>query len=82
MFFSKLAAPVPIEAVQQVQLPAPSISTAVPTSVDSIGKVLLDLTHKMTGFDEQSLNLNLRLLDDLNLDSIKAANSLPKQGKF
>jgi len=40
---------------------------------DNISDLLIDLTHKITGFERSSLSLNLRLLDDLNLDSIKAA---------
>jgi len=90
IFFSNLAAPMHAEAAQRqpfdidqdkAQLPAPVISTPAPASADSIAKVLLDLTHKMTGFDEQSLNLNLRLLDDLNLDSIKAAELIAEAAK-
>ncbi|MBP9854375.1 MAG: SDR family NAD(P)-dependent oxidoreductase [Candidatus Omnitrophica bacterium] len=47
----------------------------------SIAKILLDLTHKMTGFDKESINLNMRLLDDLNLDSIKAAELIAEAAK-
>ena len=39
---------------------------------DNVAELLMDLTHKITGFDRESISLNLRLLDDLNLDSIKA----------
>ncbi len=82
MFFSKVVAPVQAEAIQpQTQLPTPAISAPVAASADSVAKVLLDLTHKVTGFDEQSLNLNLRLLDDLNLDSIKAAELIAEAAK-
>ena len=38
-----------------------------------IENLLINLTHKMTGFDLESISLNLMLLNDLNLDSIKAA---------
>lgn len=51
-------------------------------NADAIADVLIDLTHKVTGFDVQSLNLNLRLLDDLNLDSIKAAELIAEAGKI
>ncbi|MFM7792151.1 MAG: phosphopantetheine-binding protein, partial [Microcystis panniformis] len=34
---------------------------------------LLELVEEMTGFPKDTLSLDLRLLDDLNLDSIKAA---------
>ena len=40
---------------------------------DNIANLLVDLTHKLTSFDKQSITLESRLLDDLNLDSIKAA---------
>ena len=40
---------------------------------DNIADLLVSLTHQITGFDKESITLNSRLLDDLNLDSIKAA---------
>ena len=40
---------------------------------DNIANLLIDLTQQITGFDKESITLNSRLLDDLNLDSIKAA---------
>lgn len=47
--------------------------------------VLYELIEEMTGFQKNSLNLNLKTLDDLNLDSIKSAsllNKLASQLKF
>jgi len=40
---------------------------------EHIADLLINLTHKMTGFSLDTISLNLTLLDDLNLDSIKAA---------
>ena len=42
---------------------------------------MIDLTHKLTGFDKQSITLDSRLLDDLNLDSIKAAELIGQAAK-
>lgn len=39
---------------------------------DKIADLLIDLTHKITGFEKESISLNSKLLDGLNLDSIKA----------
>ncbi len=38
-----------------------------------VEQVILELIQKRTGFPRESLSLDLRLLDDLNLDSIKSA---------
>ncbi len=46
---------------------------AIAERQDDIASLLVDLTQRMTGFDKGSISLELRLLDDLNLDSIKAA---------
>ena len=43
--------------------------------------MLIDLTFKLTGFDKQSITLESRLLDDLNLDSIKAAELIGQAAK-
>ena len=49
---------------------------------DDIAFLLINLTHKMTGFDTNSISLDLRLLDDLNLDSIKAAELIGETAKI
>ncbi|MCP4148030.1 MAG: SDR family NAD(P)-dependent oxidoreductase [bacterium] len=41
-------------------------------------RVLLDLIEKITGFPQDTLKMEYRLLDDLNLDSIKAADLLSR----
>jgi len=42
------------------------------TSVDSVVELLIDLTSLRTGYPSSSITAESRLLDDLNLDSIKA----------
>jgi len=78
-----LSKPTQIE-VKHEQIPAPLVSQQPPmiVSSDYISTILIDLAHKLTGFDKQSLSLNLRLLDDLNLDSIKAAELIGEAGKI
>ncbi|MBF0503524.1 MAG: SDR family NAD(P)-dependent oxidoreductase [Candidatus Omnitrophica bacterium] len=49
---------------------------------DNIADLLIDLTHQITGFDKESIALNSRLLDDLNLDSIKAAELIARAGRL
>lgn len=39
---------------------------------DNITNILVNLAQKITGYDKESITMDLRLLDDLNLDSIKA----------
>jgi len=48
---------------------------------DRVADLLLELTHEITGFEKESISLNLRLLDDLNLDSIKAAELIGKAAR-
>ncbi|MEW5894577.1 MAG: SDR family NAD(P)-dependent oxidoreductase [Candidatus Omnitrophota bacterium] len=40
---------------------------------NQVEQVLVDQVCRLTGFEKESVLMNLRLLDDLNLDSIKAA---------
>ena len=45
-----------------------------PISDDGIQKMIVDIIHDRTGFPPETLTADLRLLDDLNLDSIKAGD--------
>jgi enediyne polyketide synthase len=47
----------------------------------AVSGLLLELIEKRTGFPQESLSLELRLLDDLNLDSIKAAELIAETAK-
>lgn len=54
-----------------------------PSAVGSRGpEILLKLASDMTGFPGSSISLNHRLLDDLNLDSIKAGQFVAKALKL
>ena len=47
----------------------------------SIPNILLELIEQRTGFPRETLSLDLRLLSDLNLDSIKAAEFVAEAAK-
>ncbi|MCP6760338.1 MAG: SDR family NAD(P)-dependent oxidoreductase [Fischerella sp. CENA71] len=53
---------------------------SVQESVD-LTQLLLKLVEEKTGFPQETLSLELRLLDDLNLDSIKAAEFIATAAK-
>lgn len=65
----KEAAPEVVPAPAPSRPPAP----ASPPAAASLESVLVDLVAKRTGFPPESITSEARLLDDLNLDSIKAA---------
>lgn len=46
-----------------------------------VSDTLIHFVEKLTGFNKDSIQLNLRLLDDLNLDSIKAAELIAEVAK-
>ena len=50
-----------------------NIKTVNPDPNQNLGELLLSIASKRTGFDKESISLDHRLLDDLNLDSIKSA---------
>ncbi len=50
-------------------------------SKETLAEMLLSLVAKNTGFPTDSLTLNMRLLDDLNMDSIKAGDLIVKAAK-
>ncbi|MCA9401739.1 MAG: type I polyketide synthase, partial [Candidatus Omnitrophica bacterium] len=57
--------------------PVPSVNTH-PGSLDQI---LIQEVQNLTGYDQDSIHLNMRLLDDLNLDSIKAGELIAEVAK-
>ncbi|MBM3890003.1 MAG: type I polyketide synthase, partial [Verrucomicrobia bacterium] len=59
---------------------APKPTSQPPASADA-ADLILELVAKRTGFPKDSLSLNLRLLDDLNLDSIKSAELVAEAAK-
>ncbi len=69
-----------IELKQEVEEIKPQ-SRPVAHGQDNIADLLVDLIQAMTGFDRGSISLKSRLLDDLNLDSIKAAELIGQAAK-
>ncbi|HET6514045.1 MAG TPA: SDR family NAD(P)-dependent oxidoreductase, partial [Thermodesulfovibrionales bacterium] len=67
--------------------PAPTVGAhgelSVPSTVTDRGpEGLLTLASEITGFPRQSISLEQRLLDDLNLDSIKASQFVARAVKL
>jgi enediyne polyketide synthase len=58
------------EVVEKIEVPV----VKAEIHSEDLTQILLQLVEERTGFPKNTLNLNLRLLDDLNLDSIKAAD--------
>ena len=56
---------------------------SIPQAADIkyVTELLRDVTCKMTGFNKESITLDLKLLDDLNLDSIKAGELIAEVTK-
>ena len=62
---------------------APAVAPASPSNLpaakvevvgaDDNAAVILETVHELTGFDQSTLNMEMRVLDDLNMDSIKAS---------
>lgn len=77
----QVSAQVTEEAQQKEEIIPGGLPEAV-KGKDNIADLLIDLTHQITGFDKESITLNLRLLDDLNLDSIKAGELIGKAARI
>jgi enediyne polyketide synthase len=60
------------EIVEALEKYVPEVSRT-PLAVASIDEKIIDEVAKFTGFDKKAIKLEYRLLDDLNLDSIKSA---------
>ncbi|MCP4129671.1 MAG: SDR family NAD(P)-dependent oxidoreductase [bacterium] len=54
---------------------------AAPKDPGNIKEVLFDIVSRLTGFEKENLTSDLRLLDDLNLDSIKAGELVAQSAK-
>ena len=71
------AAPIqPVQAIQPVQTIQPVTSTS-----KDVAAILVDLVVEQTGYPKESIGLELKLLDDLNLDSIKAGEVVAAAAK-
>ncbi|MER2223665.1 MAG: phosphopantetheine-binding protein, partial [Rhodococcus sp. (in: high G+C Gram-positive bacteria)] len=67
------------EAASLILAASPNPGSAVPAtrSVQSdVSRILLEVIAEDTGFPVESLDVDLHLLDDLNMDSIKAADAI------
>ncbi|MFK7822128.1 MAG: SDR family NAD(P)-dependent oxidoreductase, partial [Planctomycetaceae bacterium] len=60
----------PVETIRKEPMPM----TPQPAVNDGIEEVIVDIIHERTGFPKETLTPEMRLLDDLNLDSIKAGD--------
>ena len=61
------------------QLPVDTTDTAPTVETDDdLKSLLFSMVTEITGFTRDSLDLDMRLLDDLNLDSIKAGELIAK----
>jgi len=81
---SRLAEPnqVPWELLSKVPKPAPIPDAAASHyQASSIENLLVSLIAQQTGFPQESITPEIRLLDDLNLDSIKAGEVLASAAK-
>lgn len=58
-----------------------SSQESLPSPNGRVSDTLIHFVEKLTGFNKDSIQLNLRLLDDLNLDSIKAAELIAEVAK-
>lgn len=66
------------EKTHGIKAPAPMPLAEKTTDIEA---VLLGLAHEVTGFPRESLKPDMRLLDDLNLDSIKAGDLVVKAAR-
>jgi enediyne polyketide synthase len=77
-----------VEAISRVRLapraiaPEVTLPSHAPKASVSIPNILLELVEQRTGFPRETLSLDLRLLSDLNLDSIKAAEFVAEAAKY
>ncbi|MDJ0784636.1 MAG: SDR family NAD(P)-dependent oxidoreductase [Desulfosarcinaceae bacterium] len=63
-----------VDAPAMDQAAPRTAATAAPQTQTGMATQLLNIVEELTGFPRQTLSLELRLLDDLNLDSIKAGD--------
>ncbi|NJK85441.1 MAG: hypothetical protein HC906_05220 [Bacteroidales bacterium] len=69
------------EIIHKIKTELPSEKTSADHGKDEIAAFLFDLVEKKTGFPKNQLNNDLKLLNDLNLDSIKATSVIAELNK-
>ena len=62
------------DAAQRLRDELPGAVEHPAVNLDELGKRLVAMVSETTGFPIESLDMSMRLLDDLNLDSIKAGD--------
>lgn len=77
----KISAPVTTHLVDNGHQPTHTIDNANQQQTTSIQDILVNLVVEQTGYPRDSINLQARLLDDLNLDSIKSAELVAQAAK-
>ena len=78
---SSLPTPIPARPAVMDGTAETSINDSV--KGDQVEEMIMEIISERTGFPRETLDRDLRLLDDLNMDSIKAATSLPRpQGSW
>ncbi|MBD2342822.1 SDR family NAD(P)-dependent oxidoreductase [Anabaena subtropica] len=71
----------PIHVVSNGHQPNQPVEQVTQPSTVSIQDILVNLVVEQTGYPRDSINLQARLLDDLNLDSIKSAELVAQAAK-
>ncbi|MGD9310354.1 MAG: SDR family NAD(P)-dependent oxidoreductase, partial [Desulfosarcina sp.] len=66
------------DAAARLEAESANARAASTASRDDLGRQLTGMVSEITGFPEESLDLSMRLLDDLNLDSIKAGDLIAR----
>jgi acyl transferase domain-containing protein/acyl-CoA thioesterase FadM len=65
-------APVPVQVLPVTASAVSSVARAAPFTLENVTALLVDVAARRTGYPAASITAESRLLDDLNLDSIKA----------
>ncbi len=66
------------DAAQRLRGDGPGADDPAAVDRTELGGRLVDMVSEITGFPKASINLSMRLLDDLNLDSIKAGDLIAR----
>ncbi|MGH7170975.1 MAG: type I polyketide synthase [Gemmataceae bacterium] len=77
----RTVAALPEKAEPKVVAVPPPVPSAPAAPEAELEDLLLDLAAKRTGFAKDTITMEVRLLDDLNLDSIKAAELVAAAAK-
>ncbi|RCJ30594.1 hypothetical protein A6770_21135 [Nostoc minutum NIES-26] len=77
----KVSAPLATHSVDNGHQPTHPVDNGNQQQTTSIQDILVNLVVEHTGYPRDSINLQARLLDDLNLDSIKSAELVAQAAK-